>query len=129
MDISAQDRTTTLRQDVKLGQVISVRSLTAPGEPEKRHLEIQLPSEMTYRPGDYLAILPFNPYSTVHRVLHKYHLPWDAVITIRDGGATNLPTNVPISAFDLLKGYVELTKPATKKVNFCSFGVHVIYSL
>jgi cytochrome P450/NADPH-cytochrome P450 reductase len=116
MDISTQDRATKLRQDVKLGRVINVRTLTAPGEPEKRHLEIQLPSEMAYQPGDYLAILPFNPYATVRRVLDKYHLPWDAVVTIKDGGATTLPTNVPVSAFDLLKGYVELARPATKKV-------------
>ena len=118
MEISTEQRATRLTQDVRPGQVIKAECLTAPGQPEKRHLEIQLPSDITYSAGDYLAVLPMNPDETVRRVLNRYCLPWDATITIKDGGAPeNLPINTAISVFDLLKGYVELSQPATRGVS------------
>lgn len=49
-------RAARLRADVSEARVIATSTLTAPGVPEKRHMEIKLPSEMTYRAGDYLAM-------------------------------------------------------------------------
>ncbi len=71
---------------------------------------------MAYEPGDYLTILPLNPVSNIRRAMKRYQIPWDANIVINARGPTTLPTNVPMSVFDLLKGYVELSQPAPKKV-------------
>ena len=62
-------RASLLRADVSDAKVVATKTLTAPGAPEKRHIELQLPTEMTYRSGDYLAVLPLNPSATVHRVM------------------------------------------------------------
>jgi cytochrome P450/NADPH-cytochrome P450 reductase len=108
-------RKTTLRQDVEEALVVSERTLTKSGPP-KKHIEIQLPSGMTYKAGDYLAILPLNPKATVSRVFRRFSLAWDSFLKIQSDGPTTLPTNVAISAFDVLSAYVELSQPATKRV-------------
>lgn len=108
-------RSSLLRQDVKEAEVIANRILTSEGEPIKRHIEIRLPSEMTYRSGDYLAVLPINPRETIQRVLRKFDLAWDSSLTIDGGGLTTLPRNVPIPAQSVFGGFVELSQPATKR--------------
>lgn len=71
---------------------------------------------MAYKTGDYLAILPLNNTKTVRRVLKRFALPWDAMLTVSAGAATTLPTTHPLSAVDIIGQYVELSQPATKKV-------------
>lgn len=117
MEVSTSTRASQLQQNVKSGSVLKASVLTAPGESEKRHLDIKFPEGMTYSSGDYLAVLPLNPDASIRRVLTRFSIPGDAVITIKDGGPITLPTNTPVSAYDLLKGFVELSQPATKKVN------------
>ncbi|RGP76777.1 bifunctional p-450:nadph-p450 reductase [Fusarium longipes] len=107
-------RKTTLRQDVEEALVVSEKTLTKSG-PAKKHIEIQLPSGMTYKAGDYLAILPLNPRKTVSRVFRRFSLAWDSFLKIQSDGPTTLPTNVAISAFDVFSAYVELSQPATKR--------------
>lgn len=51
MDVATRERSSYLRQDVRQGVVKSSFCLTADGEPEKRHLEIKLPDNMTYEAG------------------------------------------------------------------------------
>ena len=115
VEMSTQNRSSYLRQDVQAGTVVDSRILTAPSEPEKRHLEIKLPEGMAYGTGDYLAILPLNPPESVSRVLKHFQIRQDATISIKPGAATFLPTGVTLSVVDLLKGFVELGLPATKK--------------
>lgn len=114
IEVSNQ-RASRLRADVSEAKVMASRTLTAPGIPEKRHVELQLPSEMSYRAGDYLAVLPLNPPATVHRVALRFGLPWDAMLTILSKSSTALPTEHPISAHNLFSAYVELGQPATKR--------------
>lgn len=72
---------------------------------------------MVYEPGDYLAVLPLNPDANVQRIMKRYNILWDAVIVIKsNGSSTTLPKDTPISISSLLKGYVEIAQPATKKV-------------
>lgn len=116
-------RKATLRQDVEEALVVSTRTLTEAGS-VKKHIEIQLPSGMTYRAGDYLAVLPFNPKATVSRVFKRFQLSWDAMLKISSDRPTSLPTDTVVSAGDVLGAYVELSQPATKRV--CSdsgFGI------
>ncbi|KAB5577830.1 putative bifunctional P-450:NADPH-P450 reductase [Coniochaeta sp. 2T2.1] len=108
-------RSSTLRQDVKEAIVTAVEDLTAADAPPKKHIEIQLPSDARYTAGDYLAVLPINPKSTVERVMRRFHLAWDAHITISAHGRTTLPTGVSIPVNDVLGAYVELAQPATKR--------------
>lgn len=70
---------------------------------------------MSYRAGDYLALLPLNPEELVQRAMKRFGLSWDAMLTINVRGSTMLPTGQPISAHDLLSAYVELSQPATRR--------------
>ena len=119
-ELSTQQRASHLQQRLYWANVTAVKTLTTPGQSEKRHVEFQLPSDMEYQAGDYLAVLPLNPDETVRRVIKRFDLPWDAVITIKKGDLTTLPTEAPISVQELLKGYVELTQPATRDVSWSS---------
>lgn len=116
VEVTGSVRTSSLHQDVREAIVTDSKALTAEGEPPKRHIEIKLPTDMTYRAGDYLAILPLNQPPIIRRVLTRFELPWDAKITIKPGQNTVLPVGEPLSVFGLLGGYVELSQPATLKV-------------
>ena len=111
----SNQRASRLRADVAEAKVLAAKVLSAPGVPEKRHIELQLPTGMTYTAGDYLAVLPLNPEETVHRVMVRYQLPFDAMLTISSKSNTALPTEYPISAHNLFSAYVELSQPATKR--------------
>jgi cytochrome P450 / NADPH-cytochrome P450 reductase len=91
-----------LRQDLKEAIVVGNEVLTAEGEPEKRHIVLKLPTGMTYKTGDYLAVLPINDSKNIHRVLRRFSLPWDAMLTIKSSSNTTLPTEHPLSASDIL---------------------------
>ncbi|WYZ46052.1 hypothetical protein EsH8_IX_000277 [Colletotrichum jinshuiense] len=108
-------RTSALRQDVQEAVVSEEKILTATDAAQKRHIDIQLPSNMAYRAGDYLAVLPLNPRDNVNRVFRRFQLAWDACLTISGDKRTPLPVNQTISAFDILSAYVELAQPATNR--------------
>ena len=116
VEIMPSKRSSYLHQDVREAVVTNASVLTMEGEPPKRHIEIKLPTDLTYRAGDYLAILPLNQPVTIRRVLQRFELPWDARLTIKPGQNTVLPVGEPISVFGLLGAYVELNQPATLKV-------------
>jgi cytochrome P450/NADPH-cytochrome P450 reductase len=109
-----------LRQnELQLGTVVANRELvdmSAPNARSKRHVEIALPEDMTYRTGDYLAVLPLNPAALVDRALARFGLAYDSNVVIRvgEGTRTFLPTGTPVSAGELLSSYVELAQPATR---------------
>ncbi|EXJ56392.1 hypothetical protein A1O7_06735 [Cladophialophora yegresii CBS 114405] len=115
VEISTNARSSNLRYDVSLATVKENRVLTAEGEPTKCHMEIELPQDATYQCGDYLAILPLNGEKIVKQIMAHFSLPGDAVITIKATGSSAIPTNTPLSVFDVLRSYVELLQPATKK--------------
>ncbi|KAJ6782745.1 hypothetical protein PWT90_03620 [Aphanocladium album] len=108
-------RKTTLRQDVEEAMVLDTKVLTTGHNGVKKHIEINLPSDMNYKTGDYLAILPLNPIPTIKRVLRRFGIAWDATLTITAQGSTSLPTGSPIAAANILGAYVELSQPATKR--------------
>ncbi|KAK3687194.1 putative bifunctional P-450:NADPH-P450 reductase [Podospora appendiculata] len=109
-------RSSTLREDVKESVVVATKMLTAPGSAAvKKHIEIQLPSDLTYRAGDYLAVLPINPTEVVNRAIRRFQLAWDSHVTIKADRRTTLPINVAVPVSDVLGAYVELAQPATKR--------------
>lgn len=115
IEISTTLRSTHLRQDVKEAVVLKNEILTS-GESPKRHIELKLPTDMEYRAGDYLAVLPMNHDSVIRRVVKHFGLPWDANMTVKSG-STSIPTDMPIAVYVVLKAYVELSQPATLRVS------------
>lgn len=97
-------------------ELVDVAALDPSRIRSKRHLQIALPAGMTYRSGDYLAVLPRNAPANVQRALRRFALANDTQIVIRRQGAStaSLPTDYPISAFEVLSNYVELAQPATR---------------
>ncbi|KAI0070911.1 cytochrome P450 [Panus rudis PR-1116 ss-1] len=111
---STTQRAEALRQpDIQVGTVLENTVLTAPGTPEKRHLVIQLPDGMSYRAGDYLAILPTNPARTVERTIARLGLSQEQQVSLSSPGPTSLPVDQAVTVYNLLSGYVELQQPAT----------------
>ncbi|OQV02349.1 Oxidoreductase NAD-binding domain-containing protein [Cladophialophora immunda] len=115
VEISTSARASSLRYDVFLATVKENRVLTVEGEPTKCHMEIELPPHAAYECGDYVAVLPLNSEKNVKRIMAHFGLPGDAVVTIKSSGPSTIPANTPLSAFDVLRSYVELSQPATKK--------------
>lgn len=113
VDISNK-RGTSLRSDTAEAKVIATKILTGADEPVKKHIVIELPPGITYRAGDYCAILPFNPTETVHRVMTRFSLPFDTVLKVSSHMSTSLPDE-PLSALDLFGAYLELSQPATRR--------------
>jgi cytochrome P450/NADPH-cytochrome P450 reductase len=121
VEVVPATRSALLRQsDVQQGTIVENRelvALTSPQAHSKLHLEIALPEDMTYRAGDYLAVLPTNPLQNVERVLRRFGLTPDTQVIIHKASdsQTSLPTEYPISVSELLSNYVELGQPATRK--------------
>lgn len=124
IEISTSTRASHLNHSVQDAIVAKNEMLSAPGAPEKRHIEIQLPTNATYEAGDYLAILPLNPIELIGRVLVRFGLPWDATMTISKGSHTTIPTQQSLSMAIVLAAYVELNAPATRKniSTICQFA-------
>ncbi|TLD05201.1 uncharacterized protein PgNI_09177 [Pyricularia grisea] len=118
-------RATILHQDVQEAKVVSVRALThrddadgrtgGTGNVGKGHVEVQLPPGTQYCTGDYLAVLPHNPRTTVARVMRRFGLAWDAHASIRAPGPTVLPTGGSVPVAELLTSYVELGVVASRR--------------
>ncbi|KAJ3542109.1 hypothetical protein NM208_g4268 [Fusarium decemcellulare] len=111
----SMSRSSYLRQDVREARVIEIKTLTSPMAPRKNHIEIQLPTSMTYRTGDYLAILPLNPPQNVERVCPRLFLAWDAQFMISGDDKMSLPIGQHVSAYEIFRSYVELGQPATRR--------------
>ncbi|KAJ5623213.1 Oxidoreductase FAD/NAD(P)-binding [Penicillium lividum] len=119
VEVSSGMRASTLGLQLQEGFVMENQLLTQPGVPEKRLVKFKLPTDMTYKCGDYLAILPVNPTQVVRRAIRRFDLPWDAMLRIQKPSKStappSIPLDTPISAFDLLSTYVELSQPASKR--------------
>jgi cytochrome P450/NADPH-cytochrome P450 reductase len=120
VEVSSGMRASTLGLQLEEGFVVENQLLTPPETPTKRMVRFKLPSEMTYQCGDYLAILPVNPSQVVRRAIRRFDLPWDAVLRVKKPSQSScpppsIPIDVPISAFELLSTYVELSQPASKR--------------
>ena len=117
LSIELVNSSRSLGQSIDVGIVLANNILVSPTEtsPTIRHLEIKLPKGQTYRAGDYLSVLPTNPMEIVYRVLQRFHLSTDTHVKIASSTETFFPTDHPVSAFDILSGYVELAQPISVK--------------
>jgi cytochrome P450/NADPH-cytochrome P450 reductase len=86
-------------------------------ERSTRHIELELPAEVTYRAGDHLGVAPRNPDALVGRVATRFGLDRAShVLLRREGGRAGfLPVGVPIALARLLGEYVELQDVASRR--------------
>jgi cytochrome P450/NADPH-cytochrome P450 reductase len=106
---------TALRRHLYNARVVASETVSSNEAPFKKHLEIALPKNTSYRTGDCLAILPQNPRHVVRRALKLLGLSGDSVLTISSGTSTALPLGTPMRAAEVLRAYVELQQTASKK--------------
>jgi len=105
-------------EDVSEGVVLSNKVIARRGVgPEKRQIDILLPPGAEYRSGDYLVIQPYNPRETVSRVLNRFGLHPDDLITVSGTSKEHLKSHSggAISAFELISTRVELANPASQR--------------
>lgn len=112
--ISTTTRASHLNYNVQDALVLSNKALASSGGvKEKRHIELRLPTSLSYQAGDYLAILPMNDQKLVWRVLRRFELPWDAVMTLEGGSHSFIPVGTETPVSSVLESYIELNTPAT----------------
>lgn len=80
----------------------------------KRHVDIRLPPGCTYRSGDHLVVHGRNPEQTVARVLARFSLGAQDVMSIQESKKEFLPV-VPMAVEHFLLNCVELSAPITQK--------------
>ncbi|MBO0792137.1 MAG: flavodoxin domain-containing protein, partial [Ktedonobacteraceae bacterium] len=86
-------------------------------ERSARHIEVQLPTGVSYRTGLHLGIIPTSTPAQVSRVARRFNLDENVLIILHKSGQrkTILPIETLISVHDLLTAYVELQDLATRK--------------
>ena len=102
-------------EQVILGTVVANHQLAdASVGSAKRHLEVRLPRGSEYRSGDYLVVQGQNPDDTVSRVMKRFGLSSDDVMSVPLSKKSFLPTQ-PTAVEDFLRKNVELAVPITKR--------------
>lgn len=88
-----------------------------PSDRSTRHIEVELPENVSYRVGDHLSIVPRNDPVLVDAVARRFgFLPADQVrLQVAAGRRAQLPTDNAVSVGRLLTEFVELQQVATRK--------------
>lgn len=81
-----------------------------------RHIEIALPSGVTYQAGDHLGVLPRNSFGAIRRVMARFGLDAGQYVTIipNSGTHTHLPIEEPTPLLGVLASCVELQDVASR---------------
>ncbi len=81
-----------------------------------RHIELDLPADLSYNTGDHLGVIARNHPTLVQRALERFGFDKRSRIRIRprSEGQNAFPANEPILVTELLADYVELQEPATR---------------
>jgi cytochrome P450/NADPH-cytochrome P450 reductase len=93
------------------------RSGANPSTRSTRHIEIELPDDLSYRVGDHLSVIPRNDPVLVDAVARRFgFLPADQVrLHVAAGRRAQLPVDNAVSVGRLLTEFVELQQIATRK--------------
>ncbi|MBB5050693.1 cytochrome P450/NADPH-cytochrome P450 reductase [Afipia massiliensis] len=88
-----------------------------PSTRSTRHIEVELPENVTYRVGDHLSVIPRNDPVLVDAVARRFgFLPADQVrLHVATGRRAQLPVDNAVSVGRLLTEFVELQQVATRK--------------
>ncbi|MEK4754077.1 cytochrome P450 [Priestia sp. FSL R5-0597] len=96
--------------------VVASKELQKPGsERSTRHLEIELPKEVSYQEGDHLGIIPRNYEGIVNRVTTRFGLDASQQIRLEaeEEKLAHLPLGKTVSVEELLQ-YMEIQDPVTR---------------
>lgn len=88
-----------------------------PSDRSTRHIEIELPANLTYRVGDHLSVVPRNDPTLVDSVARRFgFLPADQIrLQVSEGRRAQLPVGNAVSVGRLLTEFVDLQQVATRK--------------
>jgi cytochrome P450/NADPH-cytochrome P450 reductase len=102
---------------VRTNRELQRRDCERPSERSTRHIEIALPSGVSYSAGDHLGIVPRNGLETIRRVLMRFKLDPSLYATIapRADADTHLPVNEPVPLLEILANRIELQDVATRE--------------
>jgi cytochrome P450/NADPH-cytochrome P450 reductase len=102
---------------VRVNRELQRRDCERPSERSTRHIEIALPSGVSYSAGDHLGIVPRNGLETIRRVLMRFKLDPSLYATIapRANADTHLPVNEPVPLLGILANRIELQDVATRE--------------
>jgi cytochrome P450 / NADPH-cytochrome P450 reductase len=86
-------------------------------ERSTRHVEVQLPTGVSYQVGDHLSVVPRNDPTLVDSVARRFgFLPADQIrLQVAEGRRAQLPVGDTVSVGRLLSEFVELQQVATRK--------------
>ncbi|KAK3372491.1 cytochrome P450 [Podospora didyma] len=104
-------------EEVSEGLVLVNKVLAKSGVgPEKRQINVLLPPGVEYR-SDYLAVQPFNPRSSIIRVLNRFGLHPDDLATVSGTTKEHLLSHNggPVSVYELMSTRVEMANPASQR--------------
>ncbi|PGH21395.1 hypothetical protein AJ80_03312 [Polytolypa hystricis UAMH7299] len=98
-----------------IGVVIANRELadTSVGA-AKRHVDVRLPAGCKYRTGDYLVVQGRNSDETVFRVMKRFGLSAEDVMSVQSSKKDFLPIQ-PMAVEHFLRSNVELATPITTR--------------
>lgn len=90
---------------------------TNPSDRSTRHIEVELPANLTYRVGDHLSVVPRNDPTLVDSVARRFgFLPADQIrLQVSEGRRAQLPVGNAVSVGRLLTEFVDLQQVATRK--------------
>ncbi|MCF2522886.1 cytochrome P450 [Bradyrhizobium sp. G127] len=102
---------------VLVNEELQKRSGANPSARSTRHIEVELPENVTYRVGDHLSVVPRNDPALVDAVARRFgFLPADQVrLQVAAGRRAQLPVDNAVSVGRLLTEFVELQQVATRK--------------
>ncbi|MCY7347662.1 MAG: cytochrome P450 [Pyrinomonadaceae bacterium] len=85
-------------------------------ERSTRHIELELPENLSYNVGDHLGVIPQNSEILIERVAARFGFERETYIRLRKQAnrKTFLPVEQTISVYRLLRDYVELQEVATR---------------
>ncbi|MBY0095860.1 cytochrome P450 [Mesobacillus maritimus] len=78
--------------------------------------KLSFPEGVTYKVGDKIGVFPINDVDLVNRILGRFKLNGEDVVVLKGSeNLVNLPLNQPITLSTLLKNYVDVKQPVTRK--------------
>ncbi|MEM6584937.1 MAG: cytochrome P450, partial [Pseudomonadota bacterium] len=104
-------------RDVEVIAVRELKNLDAPDPRSSKHVEVKLPAEMTYEPGDHLCVIPVNDPAVVDRLLTRFGLDRDTYIRVesRSDMRGPFPSGSTFSVEHLAETAGELQAVASRK--------------
>src|SRR5207249_2182196 len=102
---------------VEINSELQNKSGANPSDRSTRHIEVQLPTGISYRVGDHLSVVPRNDPALVDSVARRFgFLPADQIrLAVAEGRRAQLPVGDVVSVGRLLTEFVELQQIATRK--------------